>query len=502
MAKKSLQMVLTLLVLGSTLYAAGSAETTSQDASAPESIVLFNIAFNGVSKPYDDVVHDYILNEANIDVTVKGAPWDQYSNVLALMLSSNESLDAFFDFQKWPEYRDKGAIQPITNEMLAEAPNLTKLLYKESYRVSTDPDGVLWGLPLEGWSFVGSALSYRVGWLEKVGVTTPATLSEFESCMAAIRSGDPNGNGKNDEIPLLGLGFGSIVETFQPSFTGEAGDFYLDDNGELQRIEFHPGYKELIAKIAQWYKEGYIYKEIATVTSNDAFTAIIAEDRVMFYAGWFSHSAIGAQKLRTLVPDADYLTIDPIEGPAGTYYAHSDSAMVGHSVTIARKSENPLGVMRFLDFFVSDPQHTATIVNGLEGDGFTWVDKEARIISPISEPALDFSRCFGAFGLAARARIIANSYTTEKYVEISSILNQMLERGKAVVSDTEGFKVDNEAVERVVNTTDLMTFRDERLLGFMNGRTPMSEYEAFLDTWTDMGVDDYCKEITRQYNAQ
>jgi len=45
----------------------------------------------------------------------------------------------------------------------------------------------------------------NVEWLEKLGLEKPTTIDELYNVLVAFRDRDPNGNGKKDEIPLMGL---------------------------------------------------------------------------------------------------------------------------------------------------------------------------------------------------------------------------------------------------------------------------------------------------------
>ncbi len=42
-------------------------------------------------------------------------------------------------------------------------------------------------------------------WLQKLGLSKPTTIDELYNVLVAFRDKDPNGNGKQDEIPLMGL---------------------------------------------------------------------------------------------------------------------------------------------------------------------------------------------------------------------------------------------------------------------------------------------------------
>jgi len=54
-------------------------------------------------------------------------------------------------------------------------------------------------------------------WLNKLGLKAPTTVEELYNVLVAFRDKDPNGNGKKDEVPLMGLNtnsFGRSVDSY------------------------------------------------------------------------------------------------------------------------------------------------------------------------------------------------------------------------------------------------------------------------------------------------
>jgi hypothetical protein len=70
-------------------------------------------------------------------------------------------------------------------------------------RLSLFPDGKMYGLPqtqLDG-IVASKALAINKAWLDKLGLSIPNTPDELFEVLMKIKTGDPNGNGKADEIP-------------------------------------------------------------------------------------------------------------------------------------------------------------------------------------------------------------------------------------------------------------------------------------------------------------
>ena len=64
-------------------------------------------------------------------------------------------------------------------------------IYTLATGVYTNPENWAGGIPV-----------INVAWLDKLGIEVPTTMDEFYNALVAVRDGDPNGNGQQDEIAL------------------------------------------------------------------------------------------------------------------------------------------------------------------------------------------------------------------------------------------------------------------------------------------------------------
>jgi len=82
-------------------------------------------------------------------------------------------------------------------------------------------------------------------WVDKLGLEWPETTEDFYNVLKAFKEQDPNGNGKADEVPLLGattswrtdpFGFlmNSFVYTVMPQHLNNYGSFLERDGDQTQ----------------------------------------------------------------------------------------------------------------------------------------------------------------------------------------------------------------------------------------------------------------------------
>ncbi len=76
------------------------------------------------------------------------------------------------------------------------------------YRSSDAESGYVYAFPViynQSSATVNTQVMINVNWLNKLGLEKPTTVDELYNVLVAFRDKDPNGNGKKDEIPMIGL---------------------------------------------------------------------------------------------------------------------------------------------------------------------------------------------------------------------------------------------------------------------------------------------------------
>lgn len=154
---------------------------------------------------------------------------------------------------------------------------------REAYSRSPDAwrtvtlNGRRWGLPqLSDGKLGDPVLWIRQDWLETLGLEAPRTLSELEQVMDAFTHGDPDRNGKDDTIGLALAGqTGLNAWMGDASFLfGAYGDQPAQWNrgadGALSYGSVQPSVKRALARLADWYKAGYLAPDFGTHDVNEA----------------------------------------------------------------------------------------------------------------------------------------------------------------------------------------------------------------------------------------
>lgn len=164
---------------------------------------------------------------------------------------------------------DSGAIIDLAPMIEENMPNLSALLarHPEWRQTIALEDGRIASLPMLNESERQVMLWINRAWLDKLGLAMPTTLSELTDALLAIRDGDPNENGKADEIgaDLIGV---YEMRWLLPAFGIVADDYNLarGESGEIVFAPELPAYREFIALLRDWHDRG--------VLRADAFTAV------------------------------------------------------------------------------------------------------------------------------------------------------------------------------------------------------------------------------------
>lgn len=85
--------------------------------------------------------------------------------------------------------------------------NIPAETFEYMLKAVTFPDGNIYGIPAYA-PEIGNEYCYRAWinktWLDALGLEMPSTIEEFYNVLKAFKEQDPNGNGKADEIPMIG----------------------------------------------------------------------------------------------------------------------------------------------------------------------------------------------------------------------------------------------------------------------------------------------------------
>lgn len=207
--------------------------------------------------------------EQTTNIKVKWLDWpqSQQKEKRNLAFASGDLPDAFYgswslDKADVVKYGAEGILLRL-NDYLNEdyMPNFTRILKgrPELMGALSTPQGDVYALPTldeNGLPLTNDTMLINKEWLDKVGMDMPETIDDFFHVLMAFKeSGDLNGNGKDDEIPLtfkfgennLNMGLSSLM-----GFTG------VVSNNIHTRMAMKDG-KPVFAPATDEYKEYMVF---------------------------------------------------------------------------------------------------------------------------------------------------------------------------------------------------------------------------------------------------
>ncbi len=142
---------------------------------------------------------------------------------------------------------------------------------------AADGSGAIYAFPEIQESMI-DIMNYQVwinqAWLDAVGKEMPTNPDELYDVLKAFKTGDPNGNGLADEIPLVGTASalsGHTLNWLINMFIYADKDiwFNVDENGQLYSPYREDAYRDALKYIRKLYSEGLMSPLTLTATAND-----------------------------------------------------------------------------------------------------------------------------------------------------------------------------------------------------------------------------------------
>ncbi len=195
-------------------------------------------------------------------------------------------------------------------------------------------------------------------WLKNLGLEMPRTISELHDVLVAFRDKDPNGNGKADEIPMIGKADSGYVDILRVLINAyiywdHRYHFNVAEDGKLYTPYTEDEYRQALTTINDWVKEGLI----STLT----WTQSAAELKALFNPGEEEPELCGVITGHTVhfLPGNralyDYDPLPPLkaETPRGGYGARSDYTYE-MMIRITSDCQHPVEAFKLLDFLCCD----------------------------------------------------------------------------------------------------------------------------------------------------
>lgn len=217
-----------------------------------------------------------------------------------------------------------------------------------------DANGALYGFPSIGYSesdLPQNMVYINSNWLDKVGMEKPTNYEEFVEVLRAFKVQDPNGNGKQDELPAVGATFATscdlpswIINNWE--FVNDAFLFNVTD-GKVWLPYTTDNYRKGLQALHELVEEGLLSTQTWTMAETSEQNALWTPASGTALCGVFSAHIL----LRTTtdspimyeyepLPPFNYA---PLKNSGGSYYIY-----------ITEDCEDPAAAFDFMMNFASD----------------------------------------------------------------------------------------------------------------------------------------------------
>ncbi|TMV48152.1 extracellular solute-binding protein [Paenibacillus mesophilus] len=484
---------------------------SSADVKYPDSLtywVSLNANAGATMKSYGEIAaYKELEKRTGTKVEFQHPPTGQEKDQFNLMIASGKLPDVIeYTWGSAPKgadslIKEKRIIR--LNELIEKnAPNLTKVLKDnpEFRKLITTDEGNIYVMPFllgDEMLKVVHGPVLRKDWLDKLNLKMPTTLSEWETVLTAFRDQDPNGNNKKDEIPYYFSIDDLDTNHLFVGAWGIASGFY-NENGKIKYGPIEPQFKEFLATMAKWYKDGLIDKDYATTDAKlkDAKVTNNQLGSLSTYPG----SGISRYTLlaKSTTPSfqlvgAPYPGLKAGDKPLGQY----TMPFTGVGAAISASAKNPEQIVKWLDYKYGQEGHL--LFNfGIEGQSYKMENGYPKYTDVImnNPDKLPITQAMAKYFIASwSGPIVQDKRYIEQYFTMPEQREAAQTWAKAEHSKTMPpitlTAEESSKTSSIMN--DVKTYRDEMINKFIMGSEPIANFDKFVATIKSMGIDEAIK---------
>ena len=201
----------------------------------------------------------------------------------------------------------------------------------------------------------------RQDWLDKLGLEAPRTWDEMAAVAEAFVTQDPDGNGEDDTIGILGPGNSNHINDIGDnqfgldplfcSFQSYPQYWLQDEDGTVKYGSIQPETRTALEKIQKLYTDKLIDPEML-VRSNCQETLLSGKVGIFFGPWWSGYTFADA----TLAGEADWRAYFTPLSEDGNYYTHMPDPTSKY-VVVSKSCKNPEAAFKMISYQVANGQH-------------------------------------------------------------------------------------------------------------------------------------------------
>ena len=268
---------------------------------------------------------------------------------------------------------DSGALVDLAPLIEANMPNLSALLaahpdWKAAIALA---DGRIASLPLLNTTERQVCVWINTKWLSALNLSVPTSIDELTDVLLAFKTGDPNGNYKQDEVAadLIGV---YEMRWLLPYFGIVADDSNLarQADGSLVFAPELPAYRDFIATLRGWVDQGILTKDAFTAMhSTAALSSSSDEEDTTVTSGLLVTMTPYTHVPSSAVTDYEALLMPDASG--ATRWRDLLGDVWTGCFAVTSSCEDPAAALRWVDALYGEDGALLAYA-GVEGEDYAW----------------------------------------------------------------------------------------------------------------------------------
>ena len=463
----------------------------------------------GVENMAELPVYQKLMEETGIKIEFTHPTAGQTTEQFNLMIASGEYPDIiegpFFEYPGGPQGAiDEGVILPLNDIIEKYCPNLKKFLENnpELAKMMKTDEGNYYCFPgiYDGeylLTFNGPII--RKDLLDKIGMERPETIDEWTEMLRKFR--DELGQDAPLTVTLAHL------YAFTQAF-GAIPTLYVD-NGVIKTDVMDESFKQALTCLRDWYAEGLLDKNIATVANADVKKAMINGDSVATIGatggglGTWTNSGVKNNPEYELIA-APYPVLKKGDRPK---YGHRINPVTFNfaAASITTQCKNVEAAARLLDYGYGE-EGRLLFNFGIEGESYEMIDGYPTYTEVVTKnhEGKAMSDMIGYYACPDGRRPAVRDV---RYMEQFAALPQQKE-SITLWGETDAAKhllppvtlLSQESSEIAGIQTAIESYQDASILKFITGVESLDNFDNFVDTLKRMGIEKYIDAYQRAYD--
>jgi len=475
------------------------------------------------------------LKESGLDVKLEfeffASKATEYKKQLTLMCGAQEKLpDVILGFDlghyTMNQYGEDGYFIDLTEYIEDYGENYKKAMdgleeevrdYVKDRSVNTK-DGAIYGMPrviCTASDDLQSPMYINKAWLDKLGLSMPTTVEELRNVLQAFKTRDPNGNGKADEIPMLGKE--EVEHYLINAFTYYDSGRFSVDNGQVYDPVTTEEYRQALIFGNQLVKDGLYSSLSFTIKSNTEYKSLISPVDEPCKVGIFCGNPNSRTNVTTDVLK-DFVALPALADATGKGgYTVVDERKINWTGFITKDCEYPSVAMKFMDLFYTDDVITAqrhgkegVDWENVEGENYFGTKSHVKVINTEAYTKGNSTWCLNVLGITTHYNYLVILQEGEGRVsDVSRLLKETYEiQTKGTPAEERAIYMSYTTEEyetQETYTTPVSNYVNEAMTNFFSGeKNPASDtdWNEYLQNLETTGRSKLLKVAQDAYNRK